>query len=187
MQADLFEEQSLSFPDGFHYAPNVVPADMQADLVRLIGQMPLKQFDFHGYEGKRRVASYGWKFDFETQRLFHADPIPDNLLPVRDVAARFADMQSDELQQVLVTEYAPGAPIGWHRDKAAFGRVVGLSLLSICTFRLRRRSGSKWERFSTSADPGSAYLLSGAARHEWEHSIPPVERLRYSVTFRELR
>ena len=76
----------------------------------LIGKMPLKPFDFfHGYEDKRRVASFGWKFDFDTQRLFHADPIPDNLLPVRDVAARFADMQSDELQQVLVTEYAPGA------------------------------------------------------------------------------
>jgi len=187
MQADLFEEQLPSYPEGFRDAPNVIPADMQADLVGLIGRMPLTPFDFHGYEGKRRVTSFGWKFDVDTQRLFQADPIPDELLPVRDIAAGFAGMQSDELQQVLVTEYARGAPIGWHKDKAVFGRVVGLSLLSTCTFRLRRRSGSNWERFSTSADPGSAYLLSGAARHEWEHSIPPVERLRYSVTFRELR
>jgi alkylated DNA repair dioxygenase AlkB len=149
--------------------------------------MPLKPFGFHGYEGKRRVASFGWKFDFDMQRLFRTVPIPDELLLVRDIAAGFAGMQSDKLQQVLVTEYAPGAPIGWHRDKAAFGRVIGLSLLSTCAFRLRRPSGSNWERFSTSAEPGSAYLLAGAARDEWEHSILPVERLRYSVTFRELR
>jgi alkylated DNA repair dioxygenase AlkB len=187
MQADLFQEQAPAFPDGFRYSPNVVPADMQADLVRLINQMPLKPFDFHGYEGKRRVLSFGWKFDFDTQSLRQTEPIPDDLLPVRDIAARFAGIRPDSLQQVLVTEYEPGAPIGWHRDKAAFARVVGLSLLSTCMFRLRRRDGSKWERFSKPAEPGSAYLLSGPSRSEWEHSIPPVERLRYSITFRELR
>ena len=33
----------------------------------------------------------------------------------------------------------------------------------------------------------SAYLLSGPARSEWEHSIPPVDATRYSITFRNLR
>jgi alkylated DNA repair dioxygenase AlkB len=95
-------------------------------------------------------------------------------------------MAPERLQQVLVSEYDIGAPIGWHRDKAVFGVVVGISLLSPCTFRLRRRNGEKWERASIEAEPGSIYVLSGLARTVWEHSIPPVDRLRYSITFREL-
>jgi alkylated DNA repair dioxygenase AlkB len=89
---------------------------------------------------------------------------------------------------VLVTEYGPGAGIGWHRDKSVFGETVGVSLLSPCVLRLRRKAGEKkWERANVQVEPRSAYLLSGAARSEWEHSIPPVEALRYSVTFRSLR
>jgi len=88
---------------------------------------------------------------------------------------------------VLVTEYGAGAGIGWHRDKAVFGEVVGISLLAPCTFRLRRKAGDGWERAAIVAEPRSAYLLSGAARSEWEHSIPAVATTRYSVTFRNLR
>jgi hypothetical protein len=91
------------------------------------------------------------------------------------------------LQHVLVMAYGPGAAIGWHRDKSAFGEIVGISLRSACTFRLRRAVGARWERVSLSAEPRSAYLLSGAARSEWEPSIPAVDALRYSVTFRNLR
>ena len=65
--------------------------------------------------------------------------------------------------------------------------VVGVSLGSPCTFRMRRKRGSKWERYSFTADPRSVYLLDGPARREWEHSIPEVESLRYSITFRTLR
>jgi hypothetical protein len=77
-----------------------------------------------------------------------------------------------------------GAPIGWHKDKAVFGDVIGISLLSAAPFRLRRPVGEKWERVTIVAEPRSVYLLRGPSRTEWEHSIPPVERLRYSVTFR---
>ena len=93
-------------------------------------------------------------------------------------------MQSEVLQQVLVTEYAPGAGIGWHKDRPQFEQVVGVSLLAPCNFRLRRKAGEKWERKSFTAQPRSAYLLSGTSRHCWEHSIPAVKKLRYSVTFR---
>jgi alkylated DNA repair dioxygenase AlkB len=91
------------------------------------------------------------------------------------------------LQQVLVTEYDAGAGIGWHRDKAVFGEVVGISLLSPCRFRLRRKAGTTWERVSLTAEPRSGYLLSGPSRTEWEHSIPEVDELRYSITFRNFR
>ncbi len=91
------------------------------------------------------------------------------------------------MPHALITEYGPGAAIGWHRDKGVFSDVIGVSLLSPCTFRLRRRVGSSWERYSLIAEPRSAYLLRGEARTAWEHSIPAVETLRYSVTFRSLR
>ena len=89
---------------------------------------------------------------------------------------------------MLVTKYGPGAGIGWHRDKEVFGEVIGVSLLSPCVLRLRRKvGGKKWERANVEAEPRSAYLLSGPSRSEWEHSIPAVDALRYSITFRNLR
>ncbi|APO79353.1 2OG-Fe(II) oxygenase family protein (plasmid) [Rhizobium etli 8C-3] len=185
-QADLFGQAQPRLPEGFGYQPAVVPETIQSDLLREIRELPLKPFDFHGFEGKRRIISYGWKYDFDTERVRRIGEVPSFLLPVRSLAAASAAIEPDQLQQALITEYAPGAPIGWHRDKKVFGRVIGVSLLSPCTFRLRRRAGSNWERVSVIAEPGSVYLLSGAARSEWEHSIPPVEQLRYSVTFREI-
>lgn len=89
--------------------------------------------------------------------------------------------------QVLVTEYGPGAGIGWHRDKAVFDEIIGISLGTACTLRLRREYSGKWQRLSVELAPRSAYLLSGAVRIEWEHSIPPVTDTRYSLTFRSLK
>ena len=114
------------------------------------------------------------------------DDMPGFLLPVREKAAAFANISADALQQVLVTEYGPGAAIGWHRDRPVFGDVVGLSLLSSCTFRLRRRQGSQWERTTLVVAPRSIYLLRGPSRTEWDHSIPAVSTLRYSITFRNV-
>jgi alkylated DNA repair dioxygenase AlkB len=85
-----------------------------------------------------------------------------------------------------VTEYGPGAGIGWHRDKAVFDEVVGVSLATACTLRLRRKTGASWERRSTELLPRSVYLFSGEVRSDWEHSIPPVPQIRYSLTFRTL-
>jgi alkylated DNA repair dioxygenase AlkB len=185
MQGDLFEPTPPNLPQGFRYQREAVPREMQDELLREISKLPFKPFDFHGFGGKRRVISFGWKYDFDAAALQRADDIPSFLLPLRELAAEFAGLSSERLQQVLVSEYDVGAPIGWHRDKDVFGVVVGVSLLSPCVFRLRRRIGAKWERVSITAEPGSIYLLSDLARTVWEHSIPPVDRLRYSITFRE--
>jgi alkylated DNA repair dioxygenase AlkB len=112
---------------------------------------------------------------------------PAFLLPLRERAARFANLEASDLQHVLLTEYAPGAGIGWHKDKPMFAEVVGISLGSPCAFRFRRKSGRTWERASVVAEPRSAYLLRGPSRTEWEHSIPALDRLRYSITFRNFR
>jgi alkylated DNA repair dioxygenase AlkB len=90
------------------------------------------------------------------------------------------------LEHALVLEYTPGAAIGWHKDRPVFDDVIGISLLAPCTFRLRRKAGAKWERRSLVAAPRSAYLLRGPSRTAWEHSIPPLDALRYAITFRSL-
>ncbi|HVG06666.1 MAG TPA: alpha-ketoglutarate-dependent dioxygenase AlkB [Thermoanaerobaculia bacterium] len=174
-------------PEGFRYQADVLPEDEERELVERIRELPLKEFEFHGYVGKRRVVSYGWHYDFGERRLQDADGIPAFLLPLRERAAAFAGVAPGDLPHALVTEYGPGAAIGWHKDKRVFGDVIGISLLSPCVFRLRRKAGEKWERYSLTAEPRSAYLLRGPSRTEWEHSIPAVESVRYSLTFRSLR
>jgi alkylated DNA repair dioxygenase AlkB len=182
------QEGLPNLPEGLRYRSELIDPVEEDALLTRVRELPFQDFEFHGYTGKRRVVSFGWHYDFSGRRLQKADDIPDYLLTLREAVAAFAGMEPAEFQHVLVTEYGPGAGIGWHRDKAVFGRVVGISLLSPCVFRMRRLlSKKKWERMKFVAEPRSAYLLSGPARTEWEHSIPQMEALRYSVTFRNLR
>ncbi len=178
---------SDTLPEGFRYKPDLISPGRESELLDQIRDLPFKEFQFQGYVGKRRVVSFGWQYDFNDRLLRKAEDVPPFLLSLRETAAEFADMAPAQLQQVLVTEYDSGAGIGWHRDKAVFGEVIGISLLSACRFRLRRKVGEFWERAAIIAEPRSAYLLSGPARTEWEHSIPEVDALRYSITFRNFR
>src|SRR5215212_4901645 len=185
-QMGLFGEDS-TLPKGFRYRADLITVDEERNLVADIEGLPFKEFDFHGYKGKRRVVSFGWRYDFSARSLLKANDIPDFLLSLREKAAIFAEVEAKALQHVLVTEYSEGAGIGWHRDKAEFGDVIGISLVSPCVFRLRRKAGEKWDRVSITAEPRSSYLLRGESRTVWEHSIPGVDALRYSITFRNLR
>lgn len=191
---DFFEgagearETAPNYPEGFHHRPELITSAEEDAVLAHVRELPFRDFEFHGYTGKRRVVSFGWHYDFTGRKLREADDIPDYLLALRETAASFARMEPEELQHVLVTEYGPGAGIGWHRDKAVFGEVVGISLLSPCVFRMRRAvAKKKWERVNLVLEPRSAYHLSGPARYEWEHSIPRMEVLRHSITFRNVR
>ena len=174
-------------PEGFEYRSDFLSPGEERDLARHIETLPFKEFEFQGFLGKRRVVSFGWRYDFNDRRLTRADDMPPFLMPLREQAAALAGLAADAFQHVLVTEYSPGAGIGWHRDKAQFDEVVGVSLLAPCNFRFRRKSGDEWERVTVPLEPRSAYLLSGPSRTEWEHSIPEMDRLRYSITFRNFR
>ena len=67
-----------------------------------------------------------------------------------------------------------------------FEQVVGISLGSLATLRFRQRATSGFRRANLELAPRSAYLLSGEARHDWEHGIAPGDVLRFSITFRAL-
>jgi alkylated DNA repair dioxygenase AlkB len=168
------------------YQPDLLSVEEERALLRDIENLPFKEFEFHGFTGKRRTVSFGWRYDFNGGGLGRTEDMPEFLLPLLAQAEAFAGIAPGNFQQVLVTEYAPGAGIGWHKDRSVFGDVAGISLLSPCTVRLRRRTGKGFERQNLIAGPRSVYLLRGPSRTEWEHSIPGVESLRYSVTFRSL-
>jgi alkylated DNA repair dioxygenase AlkB len=188
-QLALFQPQPPphAMPEGFRYAPDLIDAAGETRLVAAFADLPFKEFEFHGFLGKRRVVSFGYRYDFNDGKLKDAEPMPPFLLPVRDRAAAFAGLTPDRLPHALITEYRPGTSIGWHRDRPHYDDVIGISLASPCTFRLRRTRGTGWERASMRLDRRSVYLLRGPSRTEWEHSIPAVDALRYSVTFRSMR
>jgi alkylated DNA repair dioxygenase AlkB len=176
-----------ALPEGLVYRDGLITQAEELDLGRRFATLEFRPFEFQGYLGKRRVVFFGWHYDFNDRALGPAEPIPDFLLPLRERAGAFAGVAPDVFPHALITEYAPGAGIGWHRDRPDFHEVVGISLLTPCSFRFRRRAGAGWERASFLAAPRSAYILRGEARNQWEHSIPPLETLRYSVTFRSLK
>ena len=174
-------------PPGFRYRAELVTPDEERELAARLATLAFEPFQFRGYEGRRRVISFGLKYDFNGPGLVTVDPLPDWLLPIRDRAAAFAGLPGDAFAHVLINEYREGAPIGWHRDRPVFEKVVGVSLLGATVMRFRRRAGTRFERINVPVEPRSAYLLDGPARTEWEHSLPEARAHRYSITFRNLR
>lgn len=182
-QRGLFDE----LPPGLEFREEFISPEEEAELLRHAAALPFAPFQFHGWEGKRETVSFGWRYDFNDARMHEAPPIPDFLQPLRVRAAGFARLEPAMLEQALVIRYGVGAGIGWHRDRPAFDKVVGVSLAALCVLRFRRRTGRGFERFPLRAPPRSAYLLTREIRDEWEHSIAPMEELRYSITFRSRR
>lgn len=145
MQSKLFDnigdhnDAVAHLPEGFRYRPSVIGSKEEDALVARLRDLPFREFEFHGFLGKRRVVSFGWQYDYSERGLQKANEIPEFLLELRALAASFANLNVEDFQQVLVTEYGPGAGIGWHRDKPEFGEVVGISLLAPCVLRFRRK------------------------------------------------
>jgi alkylated DNA repair dioxygenase AlkB len=183
-QFSLFAD-GLPGPEGLRYAEEFVSPAVEKTLIGQIAALPLLPFQFGEYEGKRRVASFGFRYDYTMRRLEEADPIPEWLGPIIEKVEGFGG-PGTKIGQVLCTEYKVGVGIGWHRDKPHFDRVFGLSLGSACRFRYRRPAYTKWERFTLEARPRSLYMMSGPSREVWEHSIAAVEAQRYSITFRTM-
>lgn len=179
---DLFDAPILP---GLSTRSDIVTEAEEAGLIAAIDATDLAPFRFQGWTGKRLTASFGFHYDFETQAVARAAPIPDWLLPIRTRMAAFAGIDTDLLVQALLIRYDPGAGIGWHRDRPIYEHVIGLSLGAPADMRFRRRRpGGGFERTSVPLEPRGAYHIAGEARHEWEHSIAEMDAPRWSITFR---
>jgi alkylated DNA repair dioxygenase AlkB len=169
---------------GFRYAPEFLTTGEEGDLLTHIEKTEWSAVRMHGVVAKRRVAHFGLKYAYETRKAEEGTPIPEYLLGLRGRLAAWAEVQPDALAEALVTEYAPGAGIGWHRDAPMFGIVVAVSLAGGARMRFRRIQDPSGPKLEAALEPRSAYLLAGSARWQWQHHIPPAKELRYSVTFR---
>ena len=175
-----------SLPEGLLYQPDFLSEAEEADLVRIFRELPFQAFDFHGYTAKRRVLEFGFEYDFTTRKATPTKSFPEFLSPVRERAARFAGLSAADLVEGMVTEYSAGAPIGWHRDAPQFGAVIGISLASTSRMRFKPYK-EEGKPVALTLEPRSIYVMRGPARWKFQHSIPPVRQLRYSITFRTLR
>jgi alkylated DNA repair protein (DNA oxidative demethylase) len=161
----------------------LAPAEEDA-LIAAIDAVDLAPFRFQQWTGKRLTHSFGWQYDFQSGVLSRGAAMPEWLLSIRDRAASVTGLAPDALVQALLLRYGPGAGIGWHRDRPIYGHVIGISLGAPATMRFRRREGERWRRATAPLEPRSLYHLSGEIRHEWEHSIAPMDDTRWSITFR---
>jgi alkylated DNA repair dioxygenase AlkB len=171
---------------GLRYAEDVIGQGEEEALIERLIATNLSPFRFHGWLGHRKTRSFGWRYDFDDASFVPTEPLPGWLLPLREIAATSAGLEPEDFVHVLVARYDPGAGIGWHRDRDVFDQVVGVSLAAPATLRFRRRKPGGFDRANLDVAPRSAYLLSGEARRDWEHSITPGEQLRFSITFRTL-
>lgn len=189
-QASLFDDAPAAgpaLPPGMAYQRGFLTSQEEDALVQLIQGWPLEPMRYKAYTARRKVLSFGGKYDFEANRLQQALPIPPELGPLQDRVAHWSGLEPHAFRQVLVAEYGEGTPLGWHRDVPDFEDVVGVSLLGEAVMRFRPWPAKALKRSDVirlPVEPGSIYLLRGPSRWAWQHSVAPTKSLRYSITFR---
>ena len=176
-------------PHGWRYEESFLSAEQEARLLAEIEQLPFHSAPYKEWTAKRRIVSYGGRYDFGRNDLAEAPPIPDFLRPLRERVAAWCALAPERLTHATVTEYQPGTQLGWHRDVPEFEDVAGVSLAGYARMRFRPYPPGKGQRsvFSLELAPRSVYLITGAVRWGWQHAISPTRELRYSITFRSRR
>ena len=178
-------------PDGFDYRAEFIGQEEETALEARLATVTFSTFEMRGVVARRRVAFFGHSYTAGQELT----PIPEFLLPLRARVADWAAIEPEAFAMALVNEYPPGAPIGWHRDAPQYAVIAGVSLLTPCSMRFRpyaprNPTGPRGRRTTSHEvilEPRSAYLMTGASRQDYEHHIPAVTALRYSITFRTLR
>ena len=179
-------------PSGFFYRQDFITEEDEETLAEHILRVEFSTFEMRGVVARRRVAFFGRTYDATSA----APQIPAFLEPLRRRIAEWAVVEPAAFSMALINEYPPGAPIGWHRDAPQYGIVAGVSLLSSSRMKFRpyvrpgTRAPGDSKRIATHAlglGRRSAYLMTGESRNAYEHHIPAVASLRYSITFRTSR
>jgi alkylated DNA repair dioxygenase AlkB len=184
---DLPEPVPQNLPEGLAYEAEFLSRDEEQALIRTL---PLNAAKYKDYLARRRVASFGGSYDFDANKLLPAQPLIEELHPLRARVARWAGIEAAALRHVLVAEYAPGTPLGWHRDVPDHEEVFGVSLGSTAVLRFRPYPPVAPKRADVvrlRAAPRSIYAMRGPARWGWQHSVAPVDELRWSITLRTER
>jgi alkylated DNA repair dioxygenase AlkB len=184
-------DTSGSLPNGFVYRPNFLTEEEERELLGFIEDLPFEHSRLGEYTARRRVISFGWGYDFRRKKLIVGKPLPPFLTVCTRKIAKWLDIPQSSIVEALITEYEPKAAIGWHVDQEEFESIVGISLSGWCRLRLRPLETSTLRRttkdvLSLTLEPRSAYVMQKESRYDFQHSIPPVETLRYSITFRTL-
>lgn len=175
-------------PEGLVYRRDFISADEERELIAEIDRHEFQEVRMRGQVARRTVLHFGWDYDYDGWKIYPTTLPPPLLRALADRAAEAAGIQPESLEQFLVMRYPPGATIGWHRDAPMFGTpVIGVSLLYPCAMKFRRAQGEGFEQYTQLLEPRSLYILGGAARSEWQHSIPAIKGLRYSITMRTVR
>jgi alkylated DNA repair dioxygenase AlkB len=177
-------------PPGFDYYPGFITEAEEADLVNVIEQFDLQTMKFHEYEAKRKVISFGLGWSFTEQKLKQGNVIPVQFDFLVDRIAQQLSIPTELIAQFLITEYPVGSVINWHRDAPPFDIIAGVSLLTDCSFKLRPQDKEQQTRSATISLPvqrRSLYTMQGAAKSGWQHCTAPVNKIRYSLTFRTLK
>jgi alkylated DNA repair dioxygenase AlkB len=188
-QAHLFESVS-DLPPGFRYEREFLTHTEEAGLLELIATLPLAPAEYKQFTARRRIVSYGGRYDFNRSRMQPAEGIPASLHPLRQRIADWVGAPADRFTYAVVTEYSTGTQLGWHRDLPDFEIVVGVSLAGPARMRFRPyppQRGSRTKSIALELEPRSIYSMQGPARWGWQHCIAPTKNLRYSITFRTPR
>ena len=177
-------------PTGLLYVADFLSPPEQARLVEAVGAMPLEPAQYKQFTAKRRVIHFGGRYDFSAQELLASESIPEVLLPLRERIAAAAAVAPGAFSHAMVAEYRSGTQLGWHRDVPDFEIVAGVSLVAAARMQFRPYVAAERLRkhyLNLLLEPGSLYVLRDSARWSWQHRVPPVTRLRYSITFRTRR
>jgi len=187
-QQELFAAAS-PLPDGLAYAPDFLSSAQEAELLEVIRGLPFQQAQYKEWRARRRIVSFGGRYDFSSNELTSAPAIPEFLYPLRAALAEWAGIAPTRIDHAMIAEYQAGTPLGWHRDVPQFEEVMGVSLLGHARMRFRPWPPKPGQRttFTLDLEPRSAYVLRRAARWAWQHAVSPTKELRYSITFRTRR
>jgi alkylated DNA repair dioxygenase AlkB len=178
------------WPNGLAYREAFIDIDEEQQLLSEIRGLPLRESQYRQFTARRRTVNYGSSYDFTHLESRPAPPIPEFLGWLRERAAEWVGVRSEDFAQALISEYQPGTPLGWHRDVPDFETIVGISLAGAARLRFRPypwKPEKKAQVFALELAPRSAYILRDEARWGWQHHVPPTKVLRYSITFRTAR